>query len=136
MREQCSNSFLVRVLFFLSGTGKSYTTFKNPACTLKFLLSKKPRLHILNKFFKKQFEEFRLSIIIKNYYDKTLDINECQSTHLNQCQQRCFNTFGSYKCGCNTGYRISADGKTCTGKANTIRIKVYNVFIHLFTEID
>ena len=56
-------------------------------------------------------------------------MDECQSTSLNQCQQQCVNTIGSYKCGCNTGYQLSPDGKTCTGKSKTDIHKIYS-FIH------
>ena len=68
---------------------------------------------------------------INNSSDKTLDMDECQSTSLNRCQQQCFNTFGSYKCGCDKGYQLSSDGKTCTGKTKTYIHKIYS-FIHSF----
>jgi fibulin 1/2 len=29
------------------------------------------------------------------------------------CSQECINTPGSFKCGCQSGYRLSADGITC-----------------------
>ena len=67
-------------------------------------------------------------------YDKTLDINECQSTSLNRCQQQCINTIGSYKCGCNTGYQLSHDGKTCTGKSKTdmqVNTTVFNTLARI-----
>nr|DBA18217.1 TPA: hypothetical protein GDO54_016492 [Pyxicephalus adspersus] len=37
------------------------------------------------------------------------DINECQES--NPCHQRCFNTIGSYRCGCDPGYHLK--GKSC-----------------------
>ena len=50
------------------------------------------------------------------YTNLFLDINECTSTlGLNNCQQKCFNNIGSYKCGCNKGYQLTSDQKTCKG---------------------
>ncbi|EDV19316.1 uncharacterized protein TRIADDRAFT_9204, partial [Trichoplax adhaerens] len=38
---------------------------------------------------------------------------ECSgSTH--GCNQVCVEIFGSYRCQCNPGYRLSNDSKTCT----------------------
>lgn len=41
-----------------------------------------------------------------------VDINECEETP-QLCQQRCTNLWGSYKCHCRPGFRLSADGRTC-----------------------
>ncbi|XP_071948060.1 epidermal growth factor-like protein 7 [Antedon mediterranea] len=40
------------------------------------------------------------------------DINEC-NTNYHGCSQLCKNTNGSYSCGCNQGYKLSTDGKSC-----------------------
>ncbi|XP_040215726.1 hemicentin-1 isoform X1 [Rana temporaria] len=37
------------------------------------------------------------------------DINECKES--NPCHQRCFNTIGSYRCGCDPGYHLK--GRSC-----------------------
>ena len=44
-----------------------------------------------------------------------LDINECASDRLNDCDEnaRCIDTIGSYNCTCNSGYE--GDGFSCTG---------------------
>ena len=44
-----------------------------------------------------------------------LDINECASDRLNDCDEnaRCIDTIGSYNCTCNSGYE--GDGFGCTG---------------------
>lgn len=43
-----------------------------------------------------------------------LDANEClQGSHV--CVQTCHNTVGSYSCGCNSGYRLNLDGRSCNG---------------------
>ena len=45
-----------------------------------------------------------------------IDINECGlDTH--NCEQLCINTEGSFRCGCRSGYRLSSNGRTCSGKA-------------------
>jgi len=43
------------------------------------------------------------------------DINEC-STGSHNCQQRCTNTLGSYRCSCNSGYSLNSDRRTCRGR--------------------
>ena len=42
-----------------------------------------------------------------------LDINECEDDALKVCQMTCLNTYGSYQCGCHSGYRLNNDGQTC-----------------------
>ncbi|KAJ8404460.1 hypothetical protein AAFF_G00337270 [Aldrovandia affinis] len=39
------------------------------------------------------------------------DMDECSGQ--NSCSQSCFNTAGSYQCGCREGYRLSGDGRSC-----------------------
>ena len=41
------------------------------------------------------------------------DVDECSS--VNDCQQECKNTFGSYTCGCYGGFELSSDQKSCNG---------------------
>ncbi|XP_038065999.1 fibrillin-2-like isoform X2 [Patiria miniata] len=50
------------------------------------------------------------------YYGRTChtDVDECQSKSSNQCSQICINTVGSYRCECNTGYRLDSNGRSCT----------------------
>ena len=50
-----------------------------------------------------------------------LDINECVNVPENgTCDQRCFNTPGSFHCKCDTKhYRKEADGMTCKRKDST-----------------
>lgn len=48
------------------------------------------------------------------------DVNECQ-TIPGVCQNgRCLNLQGGYRCQCQPGYRVSADGKRCIGKSDKI----------------
>ena len=48
------------------------------------------------------------------HYDA--DINECQSSGKNVCEQICVNTDGSYRCECRPGFRLHVDGRTCISK--------------------
>lgn len=45
------------------------------------------------------------------------DVNECY-LGIDDCHKnaKCINTWGSYKCQCESGY--SGDGKTCTGASS------------------
>ena len=43
------------------------------------------------------------------------DTNEC-ATNNGGCQQTCINTFGSFRCECNTGFQLRNDGRTCESK--------------------
>ena len=50
-------------------------------------------------------------IIIPNY----LEIDECSDgTH--DCSHTCTNTEGSFTCGCNSGYLLDVNGKSCIGR--------------------
>ena len=41
-----------------------------------------------------------------------VDIDEC-AEGTDQCAQNCNNTFGSYTCSCNAGYRLNSTGFGC-----------------------
>lgn len=43
------------------------------------------------------------------------DIDECQTNH-GGCNQICKNSYGSYHCECNIGFKLSQDNHTCLGK--------------------
>ena len=46
-----------------------------------------------------------------------LDINECNDTKNNACEQGCVNTRGSFKCFCKRGFTIDPkDPSECLGK--------------------
>ena len=58
------------------------------------------------------------------YYSTVLchcltDINECTENR-NGCSQTCINTDGSYTCGCNLGYELNSDERTCQGVCTVI----------------
>ena len=44
-----------------------------------------------------------------------IDINECVEDY-DGCNQTCTNTNGSFECSCNDGYKLDANGRTCSGK--------------------
>ncbi|XP_035693892.1 bone morphogenetic protein 1-like [Branchiostoma floridae] len=39
--------------------------------------------------------------------------NECAEVDLIQCEHRCLNTVGGYRCSCHAGYVLAMDGKRC-----------------------
>ncbi|XP_067845514.1 thrombomodulin [Heptranchias perlo] len=60
--------------------------------------------------------------ILDDDVKKCFDINECNS---DMCDHLCTNTFGSFKCACQPGYQLQADGTTCesedgSGSSDTI----------------
>lgn len=55
-----------------------------------------------------------------------VDLDECvQGQH--PCQQRCVNTFGSFKCSCDDGYRPAHDQTSCTGVCACVPVYVMYV---------
>ena len=46
----------------------------------------------------------------------TADVNECESARSNQCGHECHDTLTSYKCVCNSGYRLMTDRHHCRGE--------------------
>ena len=66
------------------------------------------------------------------YYYYYVDINEC-STNKGGCQHNCHNTAGSYYCTCYSGWELSSDGKTCTGRDNKI---IINRITHIPVDIN
>lgn len=44
------------------------------------------------------------------------DIDEC-SNRKGGCQSNCINSAGSFKCGCDSGYKLMPDGTSCEGNA-------------------
>lgn len=38
---------------------------------------------------------------------------------MDDCDQECINTLGSYSCSCRDGYRLLNDERSCTGTMNT-----------------
>ncbi|XP_043556667.1 von Willebrand factor D and EGF domain-containing protein-like isoform X2 [Chiloscyllium plagiosum] len=42
----------------------------------------------------------------------TIDVNECE-TGTARCQHGCINTPGSFRCTCQSGYRLANDGRSC-----------------------
>ena len=44
-----------------------------------------------------------------------IEINEC-AEGLDGCAQICTDTVTSYRCSCNSGFRLAIDGHTCNGK--------------------
>ena len=48
-----------------------------------------------------------------------IDIDECANNTnntVNNCEQKCINTQGSFMCACNSGFELNSDETTCRGK--------------------
>lgn len=43
------------------------------------------------------------------------DVNECDMGA--PCEQRCFNSYGTFLCRCNQGYELHRDGFSCSGES-------------------
>lgn len=56
----------------------------------------------------------------RRYTDRLLpflllpDVNECDMGA--PCQQRCYNTYGTFLCRCDLGYELGPDGFACNGE--------------------
>ncbi|XP_076154846.1 low-density lipoprotein receptor-related protein 2 [Alosa pseudoharengus] len=48
-----------------------------------------------------------------NSDEKGCGINECNNPAVHQCAQLCEDTLTGYRCSCEAGYRLMADGKAC-----------------------
>ncbi|KAM7419442.1 hypothetical protein PAMA_016521 [Pampus argenteus] len=53
------------------------------------------------------------SVMKDSYFILIPDVNECGFLE-RPCSQRCMNTHGSYRCYCEPGYTLNADGYTCS----------------------
>ncbi len=60
-----------------------------------------------------------VSLLVPTCYSVTIfclaDIDECEEGG-NDCAQVCSNTMGSYTCGCNLGYQLATDQRSCLGE--------------------
>ncbi|KAF3852505.1 hypothetical protein F7725_005860 [Dissostichus mawsoni] len=56
------------------------------------------------------------------------DVNECGFLE-RPCSQRCMNTHGSYRCYCDPGYTLSADGYTCTSERGRLFLPALPVWL-------
>ena len=64
-------------------------------------------------------QSINVCIIILYYI---IDINECEG--INDCQQECVNTEGTYNCNCMDGFSLADDARNCTGKSNSILVQI------------
>ena len=51
--------------------------------------------------------------LFHKYLDLSKDIDECMG--VNDCQQTCINTAGSYYRDCTDGFQLDSDEHRCTG---------------------
>uniref|UniRef100_A0A1A8E6T5 Metalloendopeptidase n=1 Tax=Nothobranchius kadleci TaxID=1051664 RepID=A0A1A8E6T5_NOTKA len=45
------------------------------------------------------------------------EMDECSRPEKGQCEQRCVNTLGSYRCACDPGYELAANRRSCEAAA-------------------
>ena len=64
-----------------------------------------------NIFFIRKREE---GCVLRSTFVPSTDINECNNNN-GGCAQTCTNSDGSFQCSCNSGFRLSSDGRTCNG---------------------
>ena len=55
-----------------------------------------------------------LTLCLSPSFSFSADINEC-SEGTSGCTDSCTNTQGSFQCGCNNGFTLGGDGRTCVG---------------------
>lgn len=48
-----------------------------------------------------------------------LEMDECSRPDNGQCEQRCVNTLGSYRCACDPGYELAADRRSCDSECGS-----------------
>ena len=61
-----------------------------------------------------------------------VDIDEC-SEDLNGCQTSCENLIGSYRCSCDDGFELAANGRDCEGMMMmiTTAMIIYSSIVHI-----
>lgn len=63
------------------------------------------------------------------------DVDECGMGA--PCSQRCYNTYGTFLCRCETGYELGPDGFACNGKLGANENKIlFNTFILQLKELE
>ena len=59
------------------------------------------------------------------------DVDEC-SEQVDECDQDCKNTDGSYICGCSSGFLLDPNGKSCNGELTKSPLKFSLGGINIF----
>lgn len=63
------------------------------------------------------------------------DHHEC-GTNQDNCDQNCHNTYGSYFCTCDSGWRLSSNDHTCVGKKVVTSEILWNILYNNYYYID
>ena len=58
------------------------------------------------------------------------EINECERL-LDNCQQECMNTDGSFNCSCYDGFLLQDDGRSCQSKQIVLKLLLIFVLLAL-----
>ena len=92
---------------------KMTTVFRFVRCLeSKYLGTKQNKIHAI-------VPEGILNTIVKQFvkiFFSFSDIDECSNYTLNNCEQTCFNSFGSFSCECDFGYSLNSNGYGCDGE--------------------
>lgn len=81
------------------------------------LLKRSEREFQVQTFSKKSiFVLFRYPVM---YIFLWLEMDECSRPDNGQCEQRCLNTLGSYRCACDPGYELAADRHSCASECSS-----------------
>ena len=63
-----------------------------------------------------------------------LDINECNSTTLNTCEQLCINAVPGFSCSCESGFLLDANRLNCTSNV-LINLPRLNEMLHTLQQL-
>ena len=58
-----------------------------------------------------------LKVLVSKLVSNLPDVDEC-TEDIDGCAHTCTNVEGSFTCGCNVGYQLNRDGRTCQGTVN------------------
>lgn len=112
--------FYSRFLRFTLATVKS-TIWRRPSTTKKFL----EFLNIMKAKCVTHPPKQQTKIFILSFNGWFIsDVDECRANNGN-CEHKCFNSIGSFYCGCHEGFQLAEDNKRCVGKKDTIIIKKF-----------
>ena len=64
-----------------------------------------------------------------------VDINECAGD-IDDCDQICTNTNGSFQCSCNSGYNLSSDERSCLEERTEVTTRINQGRLKTVSSLD